>query len=658
MNSIKQAAGRLTALVLACLAISVGLVGQNLTVAAASAPKTETVSGTTERATLTTSDVPSASAATPTQWVTRNLPNAPGWSSSWLHGVSCLSATSCIAVGKYVLPVATGEQSLPLVATLDNSAWSFTPLPLPAGIPAGSSAVLNSVSCVATTSCVAVGTVFGSDISAFAETLTGGIWRSVISFGSGPSPTSLGSVSCMSATSCVAVGSGDMTSGQYVISTLSGSTWSTQTSLGPVVDVSCPTTTYCLAVGGLGAAGGSGVLAEAYDGTSWSSTTLPLPSGVTEDQQPQLNSVSCWAAASCLIGGSYDSGIVSIPDSFYYSRGSFADVLSGSTATSTIVFATGPIYAASCTSANSCTVITESGIATYIDGSWAAARGNANGEAISCTPPTCVVVGTTDDGFSTYSHPLSPPFVGLTAAPGNNGYWLANQAGGVWNYGSATFAGSLGDVALNQPMVGIASTSSGGGYWEDAADGGVFTFGDARFYGSTGGLTLNQPMVGMAALPDGGGYWLVAADGGIFTFGGAKFYGSVPGVLLPGQALKKPIVGIASTPDGNGYWLVASDGGVFSFGDAHFWGSMGGVALNQPVVGIAADPLTGGYWEVASDGGVFSFGAPFYGSTGGIALNQPITAMQSSPTGLGYRFIAQDGGVFTFGDSSFFGSPA
>jgi hypothetical protein len=412
--------------------------------------------------------------------------------------------------------------------------------------------------------------------------------------------------------------------------------------------VSCPTASFCLAVG----AGG-----EIYDGASWSPVNVPVPSGVSP-QGDELTAVSCWAAASCLVGGDYPGAVVPILDSFYIAPQGFADVLSGTTWTSTTVLGTGQFTGMSCISADWCAA-TSGKVVTYINQNWAGVAGDTSSSyAISCTPPACVAVGYPGDQTSTYSRPLAQSFVGLVAAADNQGYWLANQSGGVWNYGSAAFAGSLGNVTLNQPVVGIARTPSGGGYWEDAADGGVFNFGDAPFYGSTGSLTLNQPMVGMAALPNGSGYWLVAADGGIFAFGAARFYGSVPGVLKPGQSLVKPIVGMASTPDGKGYWLVASDGGIFSFGDAAFWGSMGGKALNEPVVGMAADPVTGGYWEVATDGGIFAFDAPFYGSTGSITLNQPVTAMDASPTGLGYRFIARDGGVFDYGDSSFFGSPA
>ncbi len=177
------------------------------------------------------------------------------------------------------------------------------------------------------------------------------------------------------------------------------------------------------------------------------------------------------------------------------------------------------------------------------------------------------------------------PFV--ATFPGR-GYWLVAADGGIFSYGDAAFAGSLGGSKLNKPIVGMASTPDGKGYWLVAADGGIFSYGDAAFAGSLGGSKLNKPIVGMASTPDGKGYWLVAADGGIFSYGDAAFAGS-----LGGSKLNMPIVGMASTPDGKGYWLVAADGGIFSYGDAAFAGSLGGSPLNKPIVGMASTPAPG-----------------------------------------------------------------
>lgn len=104
---------------------------------------------------------------------------------------------------------------------------------------------------------------------------------------------------------------------------------------------------------------------------------------------------------------------------------------------------------------------------------------------------------------------------------------------------------------MAQPIVGISAAADGTGYRLVASDGGVFDFGRATFHGS---------IVGMAASPDGTGYWLVASDGGVFTFGTASFHGS-----LGGQKLSAPVVAIVGSPSG-GYQLIQADGTTQAFG--------------------------------------------------------------------------------------------
>jgi len=117
-------------------------------------------------------------------------------------------------------------------------------------------------------------------------------------------------------------------------------------------------------------------------------------------------------------------------------------------------------------------------------------------------------------------------------------------------------------------VVGMDSTPDGGGYWEVASDGGVFAFGDARFAGSMGASVLARPMVGVVADAGTGGYWLIASDGGVFAFH-APFFGSTGALVL-----NRAVVGAAAVVDGGGYWLVGADGGVYAFGDAAFRGSV------------------------------------------------------------------------------------
>ena len=145
----------------------------------------------------------------------------------------------------------------------------------------------------------------------------------------------------------------------------------------------------------------------------------------------------------------------------------------------------------------------------------------------------------------------APTAVGIAAAAGDQGYWVAKSDGSVQALGSATDLGSMAGQALAAPVVQVVSTPDGHGYWLVGSDGGVFAFGDAAFFGSTGAIRLNAPIVGMTPTADGHGYWLVGSDGGVFAFGDAAFYGSTGAIQL-----NAPMVGMAPTADGHGYWLV------------------------------------------------------------------------------------------------------
>jgi len=261
------------------------------------------------------------------------------------------------------------------------------------------------------------------------------------------------------------------------------------------------------------------------------------------------------------------------------------------------------------------TVVTGNTISGEFYGIWVA------GASVTTTSPNAIT--TTPGGREVFMVP-----------PAGSGYWEVASDGGVFSFGQAPFAGSMGGTRPSSPIVGMAPTLDQGGYWLASADGGVSGFGDAASYGSMAGKALDAPIVGIAATPvapappggtstpAGKGYWLVGKDGGVFTFGDAHYYGSLPGMGIH----VADVVGIAPTPDGHGYWIVAADGGVFSFGDAAFYGSLPGMGIHvSDVVGIAPTPDGHGYWLVAADGGVFSFGdAAFYGSMGGTHLDAPV----------------------------------
>jgi hypothetical protein len=511
-------------------------------------------------------------------WSIVSSPNTSPTEPQYLNGLTCQSATFCVAVGAYEIQPGLTQT---LVLTYDGTNWTIAPSPNSSPTEIN---ILGTVSCTSATNCVAVGTFFGGAASStLIETFDGTNW--VIT----PSPNAPASkgntlygVSCVSPSACEAVG--NYADSDFTLHTLvekyDGTSWvitaspnTSQTQDNTLLSVWCTSSTSCVAAGNTGKPSPvQQTLLEGLSDTTWS--IIPSPN-TSPSQENSLGDVTCPDATECVAVGSSNN-----TDEIAQTLAMVGTVPPPPTSGYWITASDGGIFS----------------------------FGNA--------------------GFygSMGGMALNKPVVGMAAVPDSKGYWLVASDGGVFTFGEAAFYGSKGGMALNRPVVGMAATPDGNGYWLVASDGGVFTFGDAAFYGSKGGMALNKRVVGMAATPDGKGYWLVASDGGVFTFGDAAYYGS-----KGGMALNRPVVGMAATPDGNGYWLVASDGGIFTFGNAAFYGSQGGMALNKPVVGMAATADGNGYWLVGSDGGVFTFGgATFYGSLGGMALNAPVVGIAAT----------------------------
>ena len=595
-------------------------------------------------------------------WAVVPSPNAPGSTDNLLRGVSCILATSCVAVGESN----DGSSSQTLIETWNGNTWAIVPSP---DTSANQQNVLAGVSCTSAMFCAAVGNAYnGVQDQTLIEMWDGTTWSII------PSPDTsstmfngLTGVSCTSSTSCVAVGyfsTGSTLS--TLIETWDGTSWSitpspdtSPTEINLLSGVSCTSPTACVSVGTSNdnVGGRDRTLIETWDGASWS---IALSPDTSPSQNNDLNGVSCASATSCVAVGSADATsqvtLIETWDGASWSIASSPDT--SPTRNDTLA-------SVSCSSAVSCVAVGASNsdfvditlIEVWDGSSWSISPNpvglTTNGNhtlGVSCTSPTaCIAVG--------YGIPDSLTTTVATmvlSAVSSGGYRLAATDGGVFAFGSSPFFGSAGAIHLNQPVVGTASTPNDQGYWLVATDGGVFAYGNAGFYGSAGAITLNKPIVGMAATADGKGYWLVASDGGIFAYGDAAFYGS-----MGGSPLNKPIVGMSRTNDGKGYWLVATDGGVFAYGDAVFSGSAGGSTLAKPIVGMATSPIGSGYWLVAADGGIFSYGgAAFFGSTGGQVLTHPIVGMAADQTGHGYWLAASGGGVFAFGDAPPLGNQA
>ena len=237
-----------------------------------------------------------------------------GWAHNWyalLNGVSCVSATACVAVGQYRDP---DEVVKPLVEVWDGSAWTISALPSPAGAKA---AWLNGVSCASATECVAVGrSQSGSGVEkALLMRWNGSSW----SIESTPTPEGatdvwLSGVSCASDSACAAVG-GYETEDEATTETATlalrwnGSTWAIQSTPNPgpradaqLYDVSCAGPTACMAVGYYRAGPTDVALAVRWDGSEWTDLSPATP-----EEEGSLLSVACASPSACTAAGAYYS---------------------------------------------------------------------------------------------------------------------------------------------------------------------------------------------------------------------------------------------------------------------------------------------------------------------------------------------------------------
>jgi len=591
-------------------------------------------------------DTPLVEAWNGSDWTLGAQPPLPSTAGGGFFDVSCVGGSDCWAVGAVVGANGGGNSSGGLIENWNGVSWSIVASPTPTG-PGVVGEILQGVSCASASSCVAVGYSTddtGANLHTVIDQWDGSTWTSVPPADTGQAFDQLNGVQCLAADDCWAVGNAGpvqqdpnflpifpgAVGDQGLIEHWDGSSWSLIPSVaepspngGYLNGITCVNATDCWASGATTDTSGmaSGILLQQWNGVSWTDTSGSVP----DSSMPgMLSSVSCVSAVQCWALGSL--GPFGGGGGGNFRPQALIESWNGS---SWSVEPSPNVAALSLLNTVTCV------------------------RAVMCLAAGSAAVGSPGNGNDPGLRPLIEQ---LTFPPASiQGLVLSAQDGGVFTYGAAQLAGSMGGRRLDAPVVGMAATPDGGGYWLVAADGGVFSFGDARFYGSMGGHHLNAPIVGMATTPDGGGYWLVAADGGVFNFGDAPFSGS-----MAARPLHAPVVGVAAA-DAGGYWLVASDGGVFNFGDAAFFGSMGGQHLNDPVTGVAGTPNGGGYWLVGSDGGIFDFGnAGFFGSVPGqgIVGQPPILGISRTPSGAGYWLVGSNGAVYSYGDAAFLGAPS
>lgn len=248
-------------------------------------------------------------------WSVSQMPLPTGIYTSQLDTVSCSAATSCVAVGFYVS--STGPV-LSLVERWNGSSWTVQPLP----VPAGSSGRLSSVSCASADMCLGVGWFWSNSWGrlAFMEAWNGAGWA-IQRPPNSPTSSSLEAVSCPSAATCIAVGNQQDQSG--ISATLAEQwngrgAWTTRPTPDPagtlsssLEAISCSSSRACTAVGSYLSSGGTWLpLAERWDGSTWAIQATSDPgSGAIS----ALSGVACPSARVCLAVGSQQAGDASVP---------------------------------------------------------------------------------------------------------------------------------------------------------------------------------------------------------------------------------------------------------------------------------------------------------------------------------------------------------
>jgi len=243
-----------------------------------------------------------------TTWTTPIVvPQGDGGTGNPLTGVSCASASNCVAVGYDT----TGSGQQTIVEGWNGSAWTLVPSPNPQG-----GSVLSGVSCATDSTCVAVGSTQNDTggTATLIEALEAGTWTVVPSPNqtNGPADTDeLEGVACTGVTACTAVGWYDGASGkpQTLIETWNGGAWSIAPSPDPgpadntLNSVSCVSTSSCVAVGeAANTVGTEQTLVEGWDGFAW--TVLASPDSGTGANA--LVGVSCFTSAACTAVGSWE----------------------------------------------------------------------------------------------------------------------------------------------------------------------------------------------------------------------------------------------------------------------------------------------------------------------------------------------------------------
>lgn len=452
-----------------------------------------------------------------------SIPASGQWADVW--SVSCPTAGNCAAVGEFS-NAATGTEGF--TATSTNGVWQQAqPIVFGSGIASVNSfaaTITKSVSCPSASFCSAVGSFRNATggVEAFSTTFSNGSWSTAAPavFGAGvqrdPRYATLNSVSCPATGSCVAVGqfvdsSGSNGKARAFTMTMTNGTWGQATpavfpagvnvprenGMTRLMTVSCASAGNCTAGGVYDTATVTSynpavTTAEAFTMTmtngSWSpAEPVQFSAGVQySDRESDISAVSCGSPGNCVVsGGVYTSTAVYKGFTVLSTNGvwgtpqivAFDSSVQGSSSYSYL-------YSASCSSAGNCVAVgefenipygaSEAFTMTLVNGVWGA--------------PTPVSFGslarkTSRDG---YLRAVSCPSDGNCTAAGQ--FWDANNqrpsftlsmTSGVWSTAiPVAFPAGLQSTTPNTRIQTVSCASAGncvaGGYFFDNSGNGNY----------------------------------------------------------------------------------------------------------------------------------------------------------------------------------------
>lgn len=239
-----------------------------------------------------------------TSWSVQS-PSTAGVPNAEFQAVSCVSSTECLAVGDYN---SVGGAETTLAERWNGTSWTVTPTPIIGGVYATR---LTGISCTSASFCVATGfsqlAAYQEEASPLVERWDGTSWTAMIT--PSVSAAKLNAVSCTSSSACTAVGVEKDIAGGREMRTLverwNGSEWSIQSTpsleAGKLMGVSCAAPSACTAVGKYFSEsfpyGEPNVLVERWNGSTWSMAAAPPPAHTASDW---LAGVSCFETSDCV----------------------------------------------------------------------------------------------------------------------------------------------------------------------------------------------------------------------------------------------------------------------------------------------------------------------------------------------------------------------